>query len=63
MDLLQAEAGKARWAAQEMIDLIANANYYARVSADPAPPHNVQSCCRASARPPCAIKPKGVLSG
>src|SRR6202012_3526717 len=35
MDLLQAEAGKARWAAQEeIVDLMANANYYARVSAD-----------------------------
>lgn len=35
MDLLQAEAGKARWAAQEeIIDLMANANYYVRVAAD-----------------------------
>ena len=35
MDLLQAEAGKARWAAQEeIVDLMANANYYASVAAD-----------------------------
>src|SRR6202012_2766983 len=35
LDLIQAEAGKARWAAQEeIVDLMANANYYARVSAD-----------------------------
>jgi succinate-semialdehyde dehydrogenase/glutarate-semialdehyde dehydrogenase len=40
MDLLQAEAGKARWAAQEeLVDLMANANYYVRVSANLLKPH------------------------
>lgn len=47
MDLLQAEAGKARWAAQEeIVDLMANANYYARVSANLLKPRNVQSLLR-----------------
>lgn len=43
MDLLQAEAGKARWAAQEeIVDLIANANYYARVCVDLLKPRKAQ---------------------
>ena len=62
MDLLQAEAGKARWAAQEeMIDLIANANYYARVSADLLKPHNVQSLLPAIGKTTVRHQPKGVV--
>ena len=42
MDLLQAEAGKARWAAQEeIIDLFANADYYAKVAAKLLKPRRV----------------------
>lgn len=60
MDLLQAEAGKARWAAQEeMIDLIANANYYARVSADLLKPHNVQSLLPGIGKTTVRHQPKG----
>ena len=62
MDLLQAEAGKARWAAQEeLIDLIANANYYARVSADLLKPHKVQSLLPAIGKTTVAHQPKGVV--
>jgi succinate-semialdehyde dehydrogenase/glutarate-semialdehyde dehydrogenase len=62
MDLLQAEAGKARWAAQEeMIDLIANANYYARVSADLLKPHRVQSLLPGIGKTIVAHQPKGVV--
>ncbi len=62
MDLLQAEAGKARWAAQEeMIDLIANANYYARVSADLLKPHKVQALLPAIGKTTVCHQPKGVV--
>lgn len=62
MDLLQAEAGKARWAAQEeMIDLMANANYYARVSADLLKPHRVQSLLPAIGKTTVGHQPKGVV--
>ena len=62
MDLLQAEAGKARWAAQEeLIDLIANANYYARVSADLLKPHKVQSLLPAVGKTTVCYQPKGVV--
>lgn len=62
MDLLQAEAGKARWAAQEeLIDLIANANYYARVSADLLKPHKVQSLLPGIGKTVVAHQPKGVV--
>ena len=62
MDLLQAEAGKARWAAQEeMIDLIANANYYARVSADLLKPHTVQALLPGIGKTTVGHQPKGVV--
>jgi len=62
MDLLQAEAGKARWAAQEeLIDLIANANYYARVSADLLKPHTVQALLPGIGKTTVAHQPKGVV--
>lgn len=62
MDLLQAEAGKARWAAQEeMIDLIANANYYARVSEDLLKPHKVQSLLPGIGKTTVVHQPKGVV--
>ena len=62
MDLLQAEAGKARWAAQEeLIDLIANANYYARVSADLLKPHNVQALLPGIGKTTVCHQPKGVV--
>ncbi len=63
MDLLQAEAGKARWAAQEeIVDLVANANYYARVSADLLKPRTVQALLPGSARPRWVTNPR-VWSG
>ena len=62
MDLLQAEAGKARWAAQEeVIDLMANANYYARVSADLLKPHTVQGLLPAIGKTTVCYQPKGVV--
>lgn len=62
MDLLQAEAGKARWAAQEeLIDLIANANYYARVSADLLKPHTVQALLPGIGKTTVGHQPKGVV--
>ncbi|MFM9035456.1 MAG: succinic semialdehyde dehydrogenase [Mycobacterium sp.] len=62
MDLLQAEAGKARWAAQEeLIDLIANANYYARVSADLLKPKRVQGLLPAVGKTTVLHQPKGVV--
>jgi succinate-semialdehyde dehydrogenase / glutarate-semialdehyde dehydrogenase len=62
MDLLQAEAGKARWAAQEeIVDLMANANYYARVSVDLLKPRNVQSLLPGIAKTTVCYQPKGVV--
>ncbi len=62
MDLLQAEAGKARWAAQEeMIDLIANANYYARVSEALLKPHKVQPLLPGIGKTTVCYQPKGVV--
>ena len=62
MDLLQAEAGKARWAAQEeLIDLMANANYYARVSAELLKPHNVQALLPGIGKTTVGHQPKGVV--
>lgn len=62
MDLLQAEAGKARWAAQEeIIDLVANANYYARVSEGLLKPRNVQSLLPAIGKTTVCHQPKGVV--
>jgi len=62
MDLLQAEAGKARWAAQEeIVDLIANANYYARVSADLLKPRKVQALLPAIGKTTVGYQPKGVV--
>ncbi|MBU3749220.1 MAG: succinate-semialdehyde dehydrogenase (NADP(+)) [Mycobacterium sp.] len=62
MDLLQAEAGKARWAAQEeIIDLTANANYYARVSQDLLKTHGVQSLLPVIGKTTVGFQPKGVV--
>jgi succinate-semialdehyde dehydrogenase/glutarate-semialdehyde dehydrogenase len=62
MDVLQAEAGKARWAAQEeLIDLMANANYYARVSAGLLKPHNVQALLPGIGKTTFHHQPKGVV--
>lgn len=62
MDLLQAEAGKARWAAQEeVIDLLANANYYAEVSEDLLAPHRVQSLLPVIGKTTVGYQPKGVV--
>jgi len=62
MDLLQAEAGKARWAAQEeLIDLMANANYYARVSAELLKPHQVQGLLPGIGKTTVCHQPLGVV--
>ncbi len=62
MDLLQAEAGKARWAAQEeMIDLIANANYYASVAADLLKPRTVPALLPGIGKTTVGYQPKGVV--
>ena len=62
MDLLQAEAGKARWAAQEeIVDLMANANYYARVSAGLLKPRTVQAVLPGLAKATVGYQPKGVV--
>ena len=62
MDLLQAEAGKARWAAQEeIVDLMANANYYVRVSADLLKPRKVQALLPAIGKTTVGYQPKGVV--
>lgn len=62
MDLLQAEAGKARWAAQEeIVDLMANANYYARVAAGLLKPRKVQSLLPGIGKTTVAYQPKGVV--
>lgn len=62
MDMLQAEAGKARWAAQEeIIDLTANANYYARVSEGLLKTRGVQSLLPAIGKTTVGYQPKGVV--
>ncbi|WP_231124322.1 aldehyde dehydrogenase family protein, partial [Mycobacterium colombiense] len=62
MDLLQAEAGKARWAAQEeIIDLMANANYYASVAADLLKPRTVPALLPGIGKTTVAYQPKGVV--
>ena len=62
MDLLQAEAGKARWAAQEeIVDLVANANYYARVGGGLLKPHKVQALLPGIGKTTVAYQPKGVV--
>ncbi|MCB0950834.1 MAG: aldehyde dehydrogenase family protein, partial [Mycobacterium sp.] len=62
MDMLQAEAGKARWAAQEeLVDLVANANYYARVSEDLLKPRRVQGLLPAIGKTTVGYQPKGVV--
>ncbi|MGV0993228.1 MAG: succinic semialdehyde dehydrogenase [Mycobacterium sp.] len=62
MDMLQAEAGKARWAAQEeVIDLMANANYYAEVSEGLLKPHRVQSLLPVIGKTTVGYQPKGVV--
>lgn len=62
MDLLQAEAGKARWAAQEeVIDLLTNANYYAEVSEGLLRPHRVRSLLPVIGKTTVGYQPKGVV--
>ncbi|MDT5091532.1 MAG: succinate-semialdehyde dehydrogenase / glutarate-semialdehyde dehydrogenase [Mycobacterium sp.] len=62
MDLLQAEAGKARWAAQEeIVDLVANANYYARVAAGLLKPRKVQPLLPGIGKTTVVYQPKGVV--
>lgn len=62
MDLLQAEAGKARWAAQEeVIDLMANAHYYAEVSAGLLRTRRVASLLPAIGKTTVGYQPKGVV--
>jgi succinate-semialdehyde dehydrogenase / glutarate-semialdehyde dehydrogenase len=62
MDLLQAEAGKARWAAQEeIVDLMANANYYVNVAADLLKPRKVQALLPAVGKTTVVYQPKGVV--
>ncbi|GAA2403954.1 succinic semialdehyde dehydrogenase [Mycolicibacterium llatzerense] len=62
MDLLQAEAGKARWAAQEeIIDLFANADYYAKVAAKLLKPRRVAPLLPGLNRTTVAYQPKGVV--
>jgi succinate-semialdehyde dehydrogenase/glutarate-semialdehyde dehydrogenase len=62
MDLLQAEAGKARWAAQEeIVDLMANANYYVRVAAKLLKPQNVQALLPVIGKTTVGYQPKGVV--
>src|ERR1700761_1241603 len=62
MDLLQAEAGKARWAAQEeIVDLMANANYYARVAANLLKPRKVQPLLPGIGMTTVGYQPKGVV--
>ena len=59
MDLLQAEAGKARWAAQEeIVDLMANANYYVRVAANLLKPRKVQALLPAIGKTTVAYQPE-----
>ena len=59
---LQAEAGKARWAAQEeIVDLMANANYYVRVSADLLKPRTVQALLPGIGKTTVGYQPKGVV--
>jgi succinate-semialdehyde dehydrogenase/glutarate-semialdehyde dehydrogenase len=62
MDLLQAEAGKARWAAQEeVIDLMANANYYAEVSEGLLKTRRVQPLLPIFSKSTVGYQPKGVV--
>ena len=62
MDLLQAEAGKARWAAQEeVIDLLANANYYAEAAEGLLKANRVQSLLPVVGKTTVAYQPKGVV--
>ncbi|HZQ33347.1 MAG TPA: aldehyde dehydrogenase family protein, partial [Mycobacterium sp.] len=62
MDVLQAEAGKARWAAQEeLVDLMANANYYARVAEGLLKPRKVQALLPGIGKTTVGYQPKGVV--
>lgn len=62
MDLLQAEAGKARWAAQEeLIDLVANANYYVQVSAGLLKPYRAPGLLPGIGKTTVGYQPKGVV--
>ena len=62
MDLLQAEAGKARWAAQEeVLDLLTNANYYAEVAESLLKPRRVASLLPVIGKTTVGYQPKGVV--
>lgn len=62
MDLLQAEAGKARWAAQEeVIDLITNADYYAKHAAAMLKPRRVPGLLPGLNKTTVCYQPKGVV--
>src|ERR1700730_3739426 len=62
MDLLQAEAGKARWAAQEeIVDLMADANYYARGAEALLKPRKAQALLPAIGKTVVGYQPKGVV--
>ncbi len=62
MDLLQAEAGKARWAAQEeVIDLMATANYYVEIAEDLLKPSRVPSLLPMIGKTTVGYHPKGVV--
>lgn len=62
MDLLQAEAGKARWAAQEeLLDLMTNANYYAEVSEGLLKTRRVPSLLPMIGKTTVGYHPKGVV--
>ncbi|MEZ0050456.1 succinate-semialdehyde dehydrogenase/glutarate-semialdehyde dehydrogenase [Mycobacterium sp. MAA66] len=62
MDLLQAEAGKARWAAQEeVIDLIANADYYSKVAPGLLKPKRVPGLLPGLNKTTVSYQPKGVV--
>jgi succinate-semialdehyde dehydrogenase / glutarate-semialdehyde dehydrogenase len=62
MDLLQAEGGKARWAAQEeVIDLMANANYYAQVAETVLKPQRIQALLPGIGKTTVCYQPKGVV--
>ena len=62
MDLLQAEAGKARWAAQEeLIDLFTNADFYAKTAEKLLKPRRVPALLPGLNQTTVRYQPKGVV--